>query len=105
MSNLKKKVTYASITLGAFYYFRSILIKKKGVKLNVRVSLDKVTPKKKLNGNVLNELPVKAHITNEGERIYHVPGSRYYEDVQEYELFSTEIEAINAGYRRSKQEK
>ena len=45
---------------------------------------------------------IKGNINSKGEKIYHVPGGRYY-DVTEPEVwFETEEEAQAAGFRRSK---
>ncbi len=45
---------------------------------------------------------IKGNINSKGEKIYHVPGGRYY-DVTEPEVwFETEEEAEAAGFRRSK---
>lgn len=50
---------------------------------------------------------IKGNISSSGERIYHVPGQRYYArtiiDLRRGERwFCTEAEAIAAGWRRSK---
>jgi len=52
--------------------------------------------------------PIKGNISNRGERIYHVPGGRYYGqtriDEQKGERwFCSEGEAQKAGWRRSRQ--
>lgn len=50
---------------------------------------------------------IKGNISSSGERIYHMPGQRYYDktviDTSKGERWlCTEQEAINAGWRRSK---
>jgi len=40
--------------------------------------------------------------THNGEKIYHVPGGQFYEVTDAEEMFCTQIEAIEAGYRKSK---
>lgn len=40
--------------------------------------------------------------TYNGEWIYHVPGGQYYERTEAEEMFCTEEEAEDAGYRKSK---
>lgn len=50
---------------------------------------------------------IKGNITAEGERIYHVPGQRYYDDTQIREdrgerWFCSEDEARQAGWRKAK---
>ncbi len=49
------------------------------------------------NGN-----KIKGNINSKGEKIYHVPGSRYYNQVKPEALFETEEEAIAAGFRAPK---
>jgi endonuclease YncB( thermonuclease family) len=56
----------------------------------------------------LPECAIKGNIARDGERIYHVPGGRYYGvtvvDVAGGEQwFCTEAEAVAAGWRRSEQ--
>jgi len=54
------------------------------------------------------ECPIKGNIARDGERIYHVPGGRYY-GVTVMNLdggerwFCSEAEAVAAGWRRSQQ--
>lgn len=46
---------------------------------------------------------IKGNIsTRTGERIYHLPGQRYYRQTDPERWFCTEEEAKKAGYRRSK---
>jgi micrococcal nuclease len=42
---------------------------------------------------------IKGNINSRGEKIYHVPGGRYYEQTKAEEMFCTEEEARAAGYR------
>lgn len=44
---------------------------------------------------------IKGNINSKKEKIYHVPGGRYYEQTIPEELFCSETEAENAGFRRS----
>jgi hypothetical protein len=49
---------------------------------------------------------IKGNISSSGERIYHVPGQRYYDKTQINESkgerwFCTEQEAVGAGWRKS----
>jgi len=44
---------------------------------------------------------IKGNISKSGEKIYHVPGQRYYEKTIAERLFRTEDEAIQAGFRRA----
>lgn len=46
---------------------------------------------------------IKGNINSKGEKIYHVPDGRYYEQTKAEEMFCTEDDAIAAGFRRSKQ--
>ena len=53
------------------------------------------------------ECTIKGNISNKGEKIYHVPGQRYYDatkiDASKGErMFCTEAEAVAAGWRKSK---
>jgi hypothetical protein len=50
---------------------------------------------------------IKGNISSSGERIYHVPGQRYYDKTQIDESrgerwFCTEQEAVGAGWRKAK---
>lgn len=50
---------------------------------------------------------IKGNVSTQGERIYHVPGQKYYNDTRISEShgerwFCTEEEARAAGWRRSK---
>jgi hypothetical protein len=50
---------------------------------------------------------IKGNISSSGERIYHVPGQRYYDKtlingLQGGRWFCTEQEAIAAGWRKAK---
>ena len=44
---------------------------------------------------------IKGNHSSSGEYIYHIPGGQYYERTTPVELFCTEAEAIEAGYRKS----
>lgn len=46
---------------------------------------------------------IKGNINSKGEKIYHVPGGRYYEQTKPEEWFDTEEDAIKAGFRKSKE--
>ena len=51
--------------------------------------------------------PIKGNISSEGERIYHVPGGKYYyltriSRAKGERWFCTEAEARAAGWRRSR---
>ena len=53
------------------------------------------------------ECNIKGNISNKGEKIYHVPGQRYYDATiitpsKGERMFCTEQEAIDAGWRKSK---
>ncbi len=50
---------------------------------------------------------IKGNVSTQGERIYHVPGQRYYDDTRisashGERWFCSEAEARAAGWRRSK---
>lgn len=50
---------------------------------------------------------IKGNISSSGEKIYHIPGQRYYDKTQidtsrNEQWFCTEEEAISAGFRKSK---
>jgi micrococcal nuclease len=53
------------------------------------------------NTNIDCQNPIKGNINSKGEKIYHVPGGQYYDITKAEELFCTEQEAVNAGYRKS----
>ncbi|WP_134702948.1 stalk domain-containing protein [Ammoniphilus sp. YIM 78166] len=44
---------------------------------------------------------IKGNLSSTGEKIYHVPEGQYYERTEAEEMFCTEKEAVEAGYRRS----
>jgi hypothetical protein len=47
--------------------------------------------------------PIKGNLTTyNGDRIYHVPGGQYYDSTKPEQCFATEVDALAAGYRRSK---
>lgn len=53
------------------------------------------------------ECRIKGNVNTKGERIYHVPGQKYYDDTRIQashgeRWFCTEAEARAAGWRRSK---
>ena len=55
----------------------------------------------------LADCPIKGNISSSGEKIYHMPGQKYYDKTVIDELkgecwFCTEEEAISAGWRKSK---
>lgn len=49
-----------------------------------------------------DKLMIKGNINNSGEKIYHVPGSAFYDKTVAEEWFNTEEEAKVAGYRPAK---
>ena len=54
-----------------------------------------------------NQCLIKGNISGKGERIYHVPGGQYYEatvinTARGERWFCTELEAVAAGWRKSK---
>lgn len=53
------------------------------------------------NTNIDCQNPIKGNINSKSEKIYHVPGGQYYDITKAEELFCTEQEAVNAGYRKS----
>lgn len=60
-----------------------------------------------LNNHPTSECVIKGNISSSGEKIYHMPGQRYYEKTKIEEgkgerWFCSEDEAIAAGWRKSK---
>ena len=60
-----------------------------------------------VDNNATGQCAIKGNISSKGERIYHVPGGRYYDatviDTAKGERwFCTEAEAVAAGWRKSK---
>jgi len=45
---------------------------------------------------------IKGNINKKGEKIYHMPGQKYYDMTNPEEWFFTEEDAQRAGYRKSK---
>lgn len=46
---------------------------------------------------------IKGNINRRGEKIYHLPGGRYFQQTKAERIFRSEEEARNAGFRRSKE--
>jgi micrococcal nuclease len=44
---------------------------------------------------------IKGNINSKGEKIYHVPGGQFYDRTKAEELYCTEEEAVEAGFRKS----
>ena len=44
---------------------------------------------------------IKGNVNSSGEKIFHLPGDRNYDQVDPEERFATEEEAIAAGFRRA----
>jgi len=60
-----------------------------------------------VSGTAASQCVIKGNISSKGERIYHVPGGRYYgatviDAAKGERWFCTEAEAVAAGWRRSK---
>jgi micrococcal nuclease len=49
------------------------------------------------------EPKIKGNINSRGEKIYHLPGGRYYEQTKAEMMFCTEEEALAAGFRKAKE--
>ena len=52
--------------------------------------------------NCPNDFPVKGNVSEDGERIYHEPGWRYYQATYPDKCFDTAASAEEEGYRASK---
>jgi micrococcal nuclease len=52
--------------------------------------------------NKCDEPKIKGNINSKNEKIFHIPGGRYYDQTKAEEMFCTEEEAIDAGFRKSK---
>ena len=60
-----------------------------------------------MSGSQAQACVIKGNVNSAGERIYHLPGQRYYNATQIDESkgerwFCSEQEAIDAGWRRAK---
>lgn len=55
-----------------------------------------------LNSSNCEDPKIKGNINSKGEKIYHVPGGQFYDVTIPEEMFCTEKEAVEAGYRKSK---
>lgn len=51
--------------------------------------------------NGCTEPTIKGNINSKGEKIYHIPSGQYYQVTKAEEMFCTEKEAQEAGYRKS----
>ncbi len=56
------------------------------------------TPTPKLNNN---SCKIKGNVNSKGEKIYHMPDGQYYEQTQPEQLFCSEQDAKEAGFRKS----
>jgi micrococcal nuclease len=45
---------------------------------------------------------IKGNINSKGEKIYHLPGGRYYDQTKAEKMFCNEKDAVKAGFRKSK---
>ncbi len=59
--------------------------------------------KDRLNSDNCAEPQIKGNINSKKEKIYHMPGTRYYDATKAEQMFCTEEEAVAAGYRKAKQ--
>ncbi len=55
-----------------------------------------------VNNRISEQGLIKGNINSRGEKIYHLPGSRYYDITKAEEWFRTEEEAQSKGYRKAK---
>ena len=62
---------------------------------------DKVTEEKPAEKSSCSKPEIKGNINSKGDKIYHIPSGQYYDITKEEELFCTEQEAVNAGFRKS----
>ncbi|MGE7764291.1 thermonuclease family protein [Peribacillus sp. NPDC096540] len=62
---------------------------------------DVVTEKKNAKNSSCSKPEIKGNINSKGDKIYHIPTGQYYEITKPEELFCTEQDALNAGFRKS----
>ncbi|MGE7602199.1 thermonuclease family protein [Peribacillus sp. NPDC097675] len=62
---------------------------------------EKVTAEKPTKKTSCSNPEIKGNINSKGDKIYHIPSGQYYKITKEEELFCTEQEAVNAGFRKS----
>ena len=81
-----------------------IPIKKKGIKEERLDGLPtpKSTSKSTADTENREGTRIKGNITIKGEKIYHIPSSKFYSQTKPEVWFKTEDEAIEAGYRKAK---
>ncbi|MFD6440458.1 thermonuclease family protein [Peribacillus sp. NPDC060186] len=60
-----------------------------------------VTEKKTAISSSCSKPKIKGNINSKGDKIYHIPSGQYYEITKPEELFCTEQDALNAGFRKS----
>ncbi|MFI8491846.1 thermonuclease family protein [Peribacillus butanolivorans] len=60
-----------------------------------------VTEKKNAKSTSCSKPEIKGNINSKGDKIYHIPTGQYYEITKPEELFCTEQDALNAGFRKS----
>ncbi|WP_439644344.1 sunset domain-containing protein [Halalkalibacter akibai] len=63
------------------------------------MDLEKQEPSKL--ANACDDPKIKGNHSSSGDLIYHIPGGQYYEKTNPEEMFCTEEEAKEAGYRKS----
>jgi micrococcal nuclease len=51
--------------------------------------------------NSCENTEIKGNISSHGDKIYHVPSGQFYQITKAEELFCTEADAVNAGFRKS----
>lgn len=78
-----------------------------GVQKNETVQMDQPKPSASTTesapaSTACSSPAIKGNINSKKEKIYHVPGSRYYEQTVAEQLFCTEAEAEAAGFRKPK---
>jgi micrococcal nuclease len=77
-------------------------IQKKAQKQNVGIwsieNYDDLDNEQEVTG----DCDIKGNINSKGEKIYHLPSGAYYKQTNAEEMFCTEEEAVNAGFRKSK---
>lgn len=63
--------------------------------------IDKVTEEKTENITSCSNPEIKGNINSKGDKIYHIPSGEYYDITKEEEMFCTEQDAVDAGFRKS----
>ncbi|OMF14517.1 thermonuclease family protein [Paenibacillus sp. FSL H7-0331] len=80
-----------------------VMFAKKFVVLERQARENRIGIWEKSDAQACKKPEIKGNINTQKDKIYHLPGGKYYDQTKAEEVFCTEAEAIDAGYRKSSQ--